>query len=111
VGEAFSNLQSPIPNHGSSGFQATRRTSITFGMPARRASREESCSKSVTRTEKFIVTHPVAGYARQRIERLRLDHPLASQRLGAMVYEVEIAMLCDLDGWARLFRVKVIETA
>jgi hypothetical protein len=47
--------------------------------------------------------------AKQRIERLSFDTPLASQALGARIYEVAITMLQDIDGWARLFRVKVVE--
>jgi len=47
--------------------------------------------------------------AKQRIDRLNLDTPLASQALGARVYEVAITMLQDIDGWARLFRVKIVE--
>lgn len=49
--------------------------------------------------------------AKQRIERLSFDKPLASQALGARVYEVAITMLQDIDGWARLFRVKIVEAA
>jgi hypothetical protein len=47
--------------------------------------------------------------AKQRIEQLNFDTPLASQALGARVYEVAITMLQDIDGWARLFRVKIVE--
>jgi hypothetical protein len=47
--------------------------------------------------------------AKQRIERLAFDKPLVSQALGARVFEVAIAMLQDIDGWARLFRVKIVE--
>jgi hypothetical protein len=39
----------------------------------------------------------------------RLDQPLASQDLGAALTAVTAAMLQDVDGWARMFRVKVIE--
>ena len=49
--------------------------------------------------------------AKQRIDRLSFDTPLASQALGARVYEVAISMLQDIDGWARLFRVKIVEAA
>jgi hypothetical protein len=49
--------------------------------------------------------------AKQRIDRLSFDTPLASQALGARVYEVAVTMLQDIDGWARLFRVKIVETA
>ena len=47
--------------------------------------------------------------AKQRIDRLSFETPLASQALGARVYEVAITMLQDIDGWARLFRVKIVE--
>jgi hypothetical protein len=47
--------------------------------------------------------------AKQRIGRLSFETPLASQALGARVYEVAITMLQDIDGWARLFRVKIVE--
>lgn len=49
--------------------------------------------------------------AKQRIERLAFDRPLVSQALSARVFEVAIAMLQDIDGWARLFRVKIVEAA
>ena len=47
--------------------------------------------------------------AKLRIERLTFDKPLMSQALGARVFEVAITMLQDIDGWARLFRVKIVE--
>lgn len=49
--------------------------------------------------------------ARQRIARLDLTRPLASQDLGTEVLEVATRMLQDTDGWARLFRVKPVETS
>lgn len=49
--------------------------------------------------------------AKQHIDRLSFDKPLASQALGARVYEVAITMLQDIEGWARLFRVKIVEAA
>ena len=49
--------------------------------------------------------------AKQRIDRLSFDKPLASRALGVRVYEVAITMLQDIDGWARLFRVKIVEVA
>jgi hypothetical protein len=48
---------------------------------------------------------------KQRIERLAFDKPLVSQALGARIFEVAITMLQDIDGWARLFRVKIVEAA
>jgi hypothetical protein len=51
------------------------------------------------------------AHTKQRIERLAFDKPLVSQALGARVFEVAIAMLQDIDGWARLFRVKIVEAA
>jgi hypothetical protein len=46
---------------------------------------------------------------RRRIENIDLTRPLASQELGTEVYEVAIAMLQDVQGWVRLFRVKLVE--
>ena len=39
----------------------------------------------------------------------RLDEPLASQDLGAILHAVTTNMLQDVDGWARMFRVKAID--
>ncbi len=47
--------------------------------------------------------------AKARLERLNLTHPLASQDLGAEAAAVAVLMLQDLEGWTRLFRVKVVE--
>ena len=47
--------------------------------------------------------------ARQRIATLDLTRPLASQDLGAEVLDVATRMLQDIEGWARLFRVKLVE--
>jgi hypothetical protein len=47
--------------------------------------------------------------AERRLEALDLRQPLASQDLGAIALGVSIEMLKDIDGWARLFRVKVVE--
>jgi len=47
--------------------------------------------------------------ARQRIARLDPTRPLASQELGVEVLDVATRMLQDVDGWARLFRVKLVE--
>jgi len=48
--------------------------------------------------------------AKQRMRDLDLTRPIASQELGAEVLEVATRMLQDVDGWARLFRVKLVET-
>jgi hypothetical protein len=48
--------------------------------------------------------------AKQRIDRINLKRPLASQDLGAEADAVASLMLQDLEGWQRLFRVKIIET-
>jgi hypothetical protein len=48
--------------------------------------------------------------ARTRIARMRLDPPLAAQDLGAEATQVATLMLQDLEGWARLFWVKGVES-
>jgi hypothetical protein len=53
--------------------------------------------------------HAAMETGRRRIETVDLDRPLASQELGAEVLEVATLMLQDVDGWARLFRVKLVE--
>jgi hypothetical protein len=47
--------------------------------------------------------------AERRIERLQPPRPLTALDLGAEAAAVATLMLQDLDGWARLFRVKGIE--
>jgi hypothetical protein len=47
---------------------------------------------------------------KKRIGAVCPARPLASQELGMEVLEVATLMLQDVDGWARLFRVKVVET-
>ena len=49
--------------------------------------------------------------AQSRVERLDMTQPLASQDLGGEAAAVATLMLQDLDGWARLFRVKGMEAA
>jgi hypothetical protein len=39
-----------------------------------------------------------------------LDRPLAAQDLGAEATQVATLMLQDLEGWARLFWVKGVES-
>jgi hypothetical protein len=43
------------------------------------------------------------------VERLDTTRPLVSQDLGAEAAAVATLMLQDLDGWARMFRVKLVE--
>ncbi|MGE0724083.1 MAG: hypothetical protein AB7O45_06900 [Alphaproteobacteria bacterium] len=40
---------------------------------------------------------------------VELTLPLASQELAGEAYELAAAMLADIEGWATLFRVKVVE--
>ncbi|NLH80678.1 MAG: hypothetical protein GX458_07530 [Phyllobacteriaceae bacterium] len=47
--------------------------------------------------------------ARTHIERLDMARPLASQELGAEAAATAALMLQDLEGWARLFRLKGAE--
>jgi hypothetical protein len=43
------------------------------------------------------------------LDMLPLEHPLASQELGAELYGVALSMLQDIAGWAQLFRMKKVE--
>jgi hypothetical protein len=47
--------------------------------------------------------------AHRRVERLDTTRPLVSQDLGTEAAAVATLMLQDLEGWARLFRVKGVE--
>jgi hypothetical protein len=47
--------------------------------------------------------------AAEALDSLDLTKPLASQDLAADGYALASTMLADVEGWARLFRVKVIE--
>ena len=47
--------------------------------------------------------------ARARTEEIDPAAPLASQAIGAELAAVATVMLEDLDGWAKLFRAKVVE--
>jgi len=47
--------------------------------------------------------------ARRRVCRLNMARPFAAQDLGAEAADVATLMLQDLEGWARLFRVKALE--
>jgi len=51
----------------------------------------------------------VMRQAEARLGALDLAQPLASQDLGAITHAVAITMLQEVDGWARMFRVKVVE--
>ena len=46
--------------------------------------------------------------AKERINAIRLDRPLASQLLAAEMFEVASLMLADVNGWAQLFRMKAV---
>jgi hypothetical protein len=48
-------------------------------------------------------------HARGPIAELDTAAPLASQALGSALAAVTTLMLQDLQGWARLFRAKVVE--
>lgn len=47
--------------------------------------------------------------ADERLAALDTTQPLASQALGMDLWELSTAMLRDVDGWATLFRAKVVE--
>jgi hypothetical protein len=47
--------------------------------------------------------------AAEALDSLDLTRPLASEELAADGYALVSSMLSDVEGWARLFRVKVIE--
>jgi hypothetical protein len=47
--------------------------------------------------------------AAEAFDSLDLSRPLASQDLAADGYALASTKLSDVEGWARLFRVKVIE--
>jgi hypothetical protein len=47
--------------------------------------------------------------AMRRVQRLNMARPFAAQELGAEAADVATLMLQDLEGWARLFRVKALE--
>lgn len=47
--------------------------------------------------------------AAEALDSLDLSRPLASQDLATDGYALASTMLADIEGWARLFRVKVIE--
>jgi hypothetical protein len=47
--------------------------------------------------------------ADRRLAALDPRRPLASQDLGQDLWDLATAMLHDVEGWARLFRAKVVE--
>jgi hypothetical protein len=47
--------------------------------------------------------------AKDRIQRIEDDEPLASQILGSEIFGVATLMLQDIQGWMQLFRAKVVE--
>jgi hypothetical protein len=47
--------------------------------------------------------------AKERIERIEVGEPLASQILGSEIFGVATLMLRDIQGWMQLFRAKVVE--
>ncbi|MCA3586199.1 MAG: hypothetical protein IOD03_21355 [Methylocystis sp.] len=55
-----------------------------------------------------VMLHELAEAA-EALDSLDLTKPLASQDLAADGYALASTMLADVEGWARLFRAKVIE--
>lgn len=53
--------------------------------------------------------HETLTRAQARIERIAIDKPLASQALGAELFDVATIMLSDVAGWAQLFRLKAVD--
>jgi hypothetical protein len=47
--------------------------------------------------------------AKDRIQRIEVGEPLASQMLGAEIFGVATLMLQDVQGWMQMFRAKVVE--
>ena len=47
---------------------------------------------------------------KEEIEALDLEAPLASQRLGAVLHRLAMAMMQEVSGWVELFRLKSVET-
>ena len=58
-----------------------------------------------SRTALGVVSHR----ADKRVREQPLDGPLASQEMGAEVFELADEMMRDLTGWRQLFGVKAIE--
>ena len=53
--------------------------------------------------------HEALRRAQIRIGRIGVDRPLASQLLGAELFDLTTIMLSDVAGWAQLFRMKAVE--
>ena len=53
--------------------------------------------------------HEALSRARERVARIAIDRPLASQVLGVELFDVTTIMLSDVAGWAQLFRMKAVE--
>ncbi len=47
--------------------------------------------------------------AQRRVRLINVAEPLASQQVGAEIYDVATVMLRDIHGWVQLFRAKVVE--
>lgn len=47
--------------------------------------------------------------AKDRIQRIEVGEPLASQMLGSEIFGVATVMLQDVQGWMQMFRAKVVE--
>ena len=47
--------------------------------------------------------------ARDRIQRIEVGEPLASQIVGSEIFGVATLMLQDIQGWVQMFRAKVVE--
>ena len=47
--------------------------------------------------------------AKDRIQRIEVGEPLASQILGSEIFGVATLMLQDVQGWMQMFRAKVVE--
>jgi hypothetical protein len=54
--------------------------------------------------------HSIMRDARDEIDGIPFDRPLASQDLGARIFRAAVLMMQDIRGWAQLFRVKHVET-
>ena len=48
-------------------------------------------------------------HAGEHIDRMRVDRASATQEIGVESAREATLMLQDLEGWARVFRVKVME--
>lgn len=53
--------------------------------------------------------HEALSRAQTRIGRIDVEQPLASQLLGAELFDVTEIMLSEVAGWAQLFRTKAVE--